>query len=109
MVGVIEREALHEILSDWIEDCYGRWDAADANGVVTDSDRDATSAVDAVMELVQPVPTREQVAETLHDFDHMHTWRGGRCDDACAVAAFQRADIIFALLSTTSTGGETQS
>jgi hypothetical protein len=43
---------------------------------------------------------REWIAGALHDHDHMHTWDSESCDDACGTAAFQRADIVLAILGT---------
>lgn len=55
--------------------------------------------VDAVMELARPMPTREQIAQVLHDQNQVHAWDTNRCDDACGIAYYQRADAVLALLN----------
>ena len=78
-------------------------DREQPHGELVEQHRDETRRfVRAALVAARPylTPTREAIAEALHDHDHMHTWRSGRCDDACGVAAFQRADLVLALLST---------
>jgi len=61
---------------------------------------DARAALEAALPHLAPQPIdREAVAEALHDYNHMHTWRSGRCDDACGIASFQRADAVLALIN----------
>lgn len=59
------------------------------------------TTVDAVMELARPVPTREQIAEALHNNDHGHQWREhGVCHRyACDQIYPPMADVVLELLN----------
>lgn len=59
----------------------------------------ALTALEAACQVDTPRPRldREAVAQVLHDLDHMHEWRDERCDDACGIAAFRRADAVLNL------------
>jgi hypothetical protein len=60
----------------------------------------AEEEADVAMALARPMPTREQIAEAMHD-DQMdtHAWRQGCAEDTCIWIFSRRADAILALLT----------
>lgn len=60
----------------------------------------AEETADAVMEMARPMPTREQIAEALHDhWSDTHTWRRGCREDVCIAIFLDRADAVLDLLN----------
>lgn len=84
---LLDREAVHQAIADNV------WPTVDGVEII--------EAVPAVMELARPMPTREQIAQVLHDQNQVHAWDTNRCDDACGIAYYQRADAVLALLNGT--------
>lgn len=83
--ALLDREAVHQAIADNV------WPTVDGVEII--------EAVPAVMELARPMPTREQIAQVLHDQNQVHAWGTNRCDDACGIAYYQRADAVLALLN----------
>lgn len=72
-------------------------DELDGEGVV--SYGLAPKLTDRVMDVARPIPTREQIAEAMHDhWSETHRWRQGCRQDVCIDIFLDRADAVMALL-----------
>lgn len=84
---LLDREAVRQLLQAADGDLAGYPDRLDR-------------VTDLVLELSRPMPTREQIAEALHDhWTSEHSWRQGCRDEVCIAIFTDRADAVLALLN----------
>jgi hypothetical protein len=88
---LLDREAVYALLRATRVTVNDEWRPTETS---------AGQIADAVLDLARPMPTREQIAEAMHNhWSQTHKWRQGCSEGTCIAIFLDRADAMLALLN----------